>query len=680
MSATLTNRPPAVPATVAPAAVPVAAENLLGGRYLVDCTQPLRGAGGGLAAFNAVDRVTARDGLMAVQVRPDAPPRSGALASQLDIGAGLLVPLMHGAAAGPGGQPAWFVICPAPAGPALWPDEQAAIQPWTEGELFQFLIRPVATVLEQLRLRGRTHRAVRPNNLFRAVGGPVELGCAWASPPAMLQPPAFEPPYVAMCLPAGRGDGTIADDIYALGVTVLALSLGRLPWAELSDEELIRRKLEVGSYTALVGDARPPPGVADLVRAMLAEEPEYRPSPALLSDPAAARARRIATRPERRASRPLQVGDENAWDARTLAYLIARDPAAGAKLLRLGVVDHWLRRVLEDVMLAARMEEPARQRSGDESGAEAPGTETAYVMRAIAALDPLAPLCWDGLALWPDGLGPALVAAGEGAPGGIAQRLCGLVAAEAVLVWTTMRSVKAVGPVIQMAREQRALLQRRDWAGGLARLRYELNPLLPCRSPALGGRLTVRLSELLPALEAAMPGRPRGSLPLDRETTAFIAARQQARMEMEISALTDTLPPERMLTTQIHLLARQQTLMRVAPLPQLAGAFAEAAKPALSVWHSRTRRAAKEQSLKEAAGSGDLARLLSVLEDPAGHITDGREMGQATAVVQAIDAELAAIAGGEQQRNQGARVLGRDIAAALGLAVLAVAIVAALLQ
>ena len=38
------------------------------------------------------------------------------------------------------------------------------------------------------------------------------------------------------------------------------------------------------------------------------------------------------------------------------------------------------------------------------------------LVRAVATLDPLAPVCWPGTVVWPDGLGPALAAAqAEGA-------------------------------------------------------------------------------------------------------------------------------------------------------------------------------------------------------------------------------------------------------------------------
>src|SRR5579859_1154755 len=223
-----------VPATTAPASAP-----LIAGRYAVETAQPLPGAGGGLPAFVATDLRDRRDGLMAVQVAAGAPPRAKAFAALADlVESRLVLPLAHGATAGPAGRPAWYVVCTAPPGFALWPAGAEAIRPWGEAELVGRLLRPIAATLGTLAARGVTHRALRPDNLFADVahGGPVTLGCAWAAPPASTQPTLFEPPYVAMCDRSARGDGRIADDIYALGVTLLLLALGRVPLAGLDDD------------------------------------------------------------------------------------------------------------------------------------------------------------------------------------------------------------------------------------------------------------------------------------------------------------------------------------------------------------------------------------------------------------------------------------------------------------
>jgi eukaryotic-like serine/threonine-protein kinase len=269
---------------------------LIADRYAVDASRKLPPVGG-LTAFGVIDRTDGRTDLMAIELHRQFPARAGAfqaLAKPLD---GVLTPL----ACGPVGEHC-YAICVAAPGPSVG---QRA-RPWLEAELLECVLRPVAHVLEHLEERSMTHRGIRLDNVFQAAPGqPVVLGCAWTLPPAMAQPGLFEPTYSAMCLPTGRGEGSIADDVYALGVLLLCLALGRVPLAQLDETAILRRKLELGTYAAVAGDERLPPIIGDLVRGMLAEDPEHRPTPMLLLDPASARGRRVAARPPRRAQRSI---------------------------------------------------------------------------------------------------------------------------------------------------------------------------------------------------------------------------------------------------------------------------------------------------------------------------------------------------------------------------------------
>ena len=77
-----------------------------------------------------------------------------------------------------------------------------------------------------------------------------------------------------MCHPAGRGDGSIADDVYALGVLLLWCVLGGpASWAEPSG--LLRRKLELGSLPALAAGSAVSGAFQELLRLMLAEDPDH---------------------------------------------------------------------------------------------------------------------------------------------------------------------------------------------------------------------------------------------------------------------------------------------------------------------------------------------------------------------------------------------------------------------
>ena len=508
---------------------------LIGGAYAVDPTRRLAGAGGGQEAFGVLDRHDAPSALMAVQVSRAMPPRAQALDALAGLTEGVLGPIAHGPGpAGAAGAEEYYVLCPTPPGPPIGATPRA----WSEAELLDCVLHPAAQTLARLAGRGVTHRGIRPNNVFQpAPGQPVILGQAWAAPPTALQPALFEPVYSAMCLPCGRGDGTVADDVYALGVLLIVLALGRTPLDGRDAGEIVRRKLEHGSFAAIAGDARLPPTLADLARGMLAEDPDHRPTPSLLLDRAAARARRLAARPPRHAQAALRIGPWAAWDARALAHAIAIHPEPGLAALRGGVVDSWLRRSLGDASLAARLDEVVRASPLDETEAR----EDAFLaMRAVAVLDPLAPLCWRGIAVWPDGVGPALAAAQRtDSAAEEATALLDLVAAEAAGVWASTRGERGDAPLIRAeARRRRVLLGTRGATGGARRLAYALNPLLACASPLLGARLVARLADLVPALEArAERGDLGQSPPVDADIAAFAASRAERPGEAESATL-----------------------------------------------------------------------------------------------------------------------------------------------
>ena len=647
---------------------------LIGGRFAVDPSHALPDFGGGLPAFAAGDRLAPSARRVALQVSRDASPRAKPLLTMGDPIDNLMVPLGHGVAGAPGGKgDAYYVVCTAPPGPPL----SASLAPWNETALLVLVLRPVARVLDVLQNRGLTHRAIRLNNVFQSVAGqPVTLGAAWSAPPAMHQPALFESPYHAMCHPAARGDGTIAEDVYALGVLMLVLATGKLPLANLDDTALIRWKLDLGSFAALSRDATMSGFTSDLVRGMLAEDPEHRPPPSLLLDPANARARRVAARPARRSQRPLMLGDIAIFDARTLGFAMLKEDKKAIQALRSGTVTQWLRRGMGDAGLASAVEDVVRGRLADPK--HGVRTEPLLLMHTIATLNPRMPLCWRGLAIWPDGI------AGLVADGIVTQsNTIGL--AEEILVhdvipeWTlaAQRSMAAETPLGSLEVASSRHFLQSGGPGGLLRMFYALNPFLPCRGAAMSETWIAGPGDLLRFFERTVESATGTLLSLDIAT--FVAARADRRTEMHVNALLARNGGESQRLEEIVLLKDMQPRYHPDPMPRLGAWVVARLQPILEQWHYRPGRAALKAQIESMARDGFLGRLLAVVQDNSGRAADRAGAEQAAIERLAIDHELAAIDGSDAPRRHEAERLGHAMVGAIGLMALIITAMAVLL-
>jgi hypothetical protein len=643
--------------------------------YQLDPSHPAALTVGGLRAYAALDRRDPGRRLVAVQSRPELPPRSRAL---MRLGAApvphALTPLDQGPGRDPAGQEGWFMLCVAPPGPALSASIGTPARPWSEAEVIHNLLKPAATALHALAERGVTHRAIRPDNLFRAGPGElVTLGPFWAAPPGSLQPNVFEAPYTAMCLPAGRGEGTAADDVYALGAVLLWCVLGGPPaWAEPSG--LLRRKLELGSFAALAAGSALSSGFQELLRLMLAEDPDHRPSPELLMVPDQARSRRLATRPTPRATRPLQVGNLSCATARELAHAVSVQPELGIALVRGGAVDRWLRRLLGDGQLAVLIEEMVENAIDAETDEQR--RNAGILMRVAWALDPLTPLVWRGIALFPDGLGAALAAAQAAGQTVVCAALEELVMFDVITFWSALQTKrKDLEALRQETRDWRGWLIARGAMGGDKRLAYSLNPLLTCGSPLLAGRTVARLVDLLPALESSAARADRKRPPVDAHIAAFVAARADTTLLADIGHLDGFATPHEKIAV-LRLFARLQSRLHPAPVPALAGWLLECRLVDLDQWRNLQTRKSLGVRLAEAAAAGQIGTMLQLAQDNAAQAADQAGAAQAAGRALAIARELAALAEGGSHRRTAAERLAYDVAAGAGLLAVLLAAVA----
>jgi hypothetical protein len=635
--------------------------SLIAGRYAVDVSETYPDVGGGVPAFVARDRLASDGKRVALAVARTLSPRFKHLSSLDEPVDNLMSPLGHGMAPLAGGKgEGYFIICTPPPGPPL----SAGLNVWPEKALIDLVLRPVAAVLDLLQSRKLTHRGIRPNNVFQAAAfQPVTLGAAWAAPPAVHQPCVFEMPYSAMCHPASRGDGTIADDVYSLGVLLLTLVGGKIPMNGMDDASVIRWKLDLGSVVALTREVQLSGFFADLLHGMLAEEPDHRPQPAVLMDLARARGRRVAARPGRRSQNALMLNGIPVFDARTLAWGLFCDEKKAIQFLRNGLITQWLRRALGDASLATQIEDLVRGRMNETK----PGSwsDPLLVMQTINTLNPRMPLCWRGLALWPEAL-PSILAEGVANKPEFLMAVEELLAADIFSSWAAARS-RPVHPDAPDMALQRQLLQG-GGPGALLRLFYGLNPLLPCRLATMAGAWIANIPDLMRFLENT--AADIGGSVIDPHLAAFIAARADRKIEMQVTGLAALKDVGAFRTAELALIRDMQVKYHPAPMPALAKWVAGRLQPDLDRWHNRPRRAAMKARLEALAQTGLVARLLDFTEDPAARTADLVGVRQAMKEVAMIDAELTAIDGDDRFRLMNAERYGQAIAGGIGLSAL----------
>jgi len=231
-------------------------------------------------------------------------------------------------------------------------------------------------------------------------------------------------------------------------------------------------------------------------------------------------------------------------------------------------------------------------------------------------------------------------------------------------VWQTKRG--GVQELRQELRDWQVWLGQRGPMGGLRRLVYALNPLLPCASPLLGGRIVARLAELVPALDAAAASADRGKPPVDAHIAAFFAARADQSVINEVGQFEGFSTQAERLRV-LELFARVQARVSPAPAPGLAGWLLSCGLIEVEGWRNLDTRRAMSADLARLAAAGHILPMLLLAKDDGARDADETGAAQAAARLTEIAAELARLEQGGPRRLAQAQRSGQDIAAALAL-------------
>jgi hypothetical protein len=361
----------------------------------------------------------------------------------------------------------------------------------------------------------------------------------------------------------------------------------------------------------------------------------------------------------------MMLSGREIWNAPQLAHMVGEDPHAVGRALELGQIDSWLRRGLNEVVLAERLEmavHPGGLRgSAAGKAANADWDERAALLGQVAhLLDPEAPVVWQGLRLMPDGLGGLLAAAGAD-PAVPEPKVAALLASDLLLLRAAQDSGPRRDAGIATARNARSAARQ---PASTLRLLYELNPAMACASPLLARQPVAALSGLLPSLELVASAGANAPI-LDAHILGFIAARRSPA-EIRTVRAGD-------LHGELRLLASIWTDTRPGSLPGLARRLAVPVLADLESWPGLSRRDARRAERQRAADAGDLAALLLLATDRDSRVADGLLQAQAHARIEALTRTRNELAEAGGQIHELALRFGREGVAVIGVAACAVA-------
>ncbi len=607
-------------------------------------------------AFHAEDRRDQAKVVFALVARPGFPVRINALRALKGVEcAGLMTLLEWGVVDWPPANRKVMVLVYArPLGGRVTASLTTEFKCVEEVDAVRKIVNPVVAALKALKAASLTHRAIRPTNMFWASAAKdrIVLGDCATVPPAYEQPALIEPIESAMTHASGRGAGTSADDVYAFGASLAILLQGMSPVPSLDDEAVIRQKIVQGSYGVLIGDARMPLPMIEILRGTLCDDAHERwDNEALELWLHGRRLSPLVAKIEKRAARGFAFNNTEYFTSRELAIAMARHWEAAAPFVLDGRVELWLRRSLDNKEKANAVATAVQAAGAD---ADKRGAADILVSKVCMILDGRAPIRYKGLAVMPDGFGSLLALAMV--EGRDLRIIAEALMRETTRAWFETRDAYNPDNSVLEAhiRAQKVFLDRGTIGNGVERVLYELNEAMPCISPLTVDSYVLELRDLLPALNASAKKAEGKGWPVDRHVAAFVAARTNFDIERQMSDLA--LPdPARSVLGMLNLLATIQWRVGQGGLYGLAAWTAALMAPVINGFHGREKRRELEKEAVRIAREGSLVELSRLLDNPEDRHLDQQGFEEARAEWVAAQREILDIEAGRVQKGEAVR-------------------------
>jgi hypothetical protein len=479
------------------------------------------------------------------------------------------------------------------------------------------VIRNLVPALKDMRDVDFIHGNIRVSNLYDGGSQNLEkimLGECLSAPCGFLQPALYETIERAACNPLGKGRASYEDDMYAFGVTLAVLLRESDPLADLSDNEIIARKIELGSYAALTGKERFSGSLLECLRGLLNDDRKQRWT---VDDLVTwMEGRRVHPRPgantRLKASRPIEFNKEKYLLPQLLALDLPKSPKETVRLVESNDLGQWLNRSLQDKSMEERVDSAIEQAHEGGNSGFYPDRLSCYI---VLALVPSMPMIFRGLSFVPQAFGQMLVEACL-----LKKDLnpfVEIIQNQMALFWINTQDTPTAdaSEIISKFDICRAFLRHAVAGYGVERSIYFLSPESQCLSEKLKNFYVRTSEDMLIAFEHMAES---GNLPeefFDRHIIAFLSVRDRQIIDPYIPDLNSEEKHRRILAT-LQVLSAIQKRSQMSPMPAVTASLIDGLDPLINRFHDRDTRARIRTQLQKLRDKGEISKVAALFNNP----------------------------------------------------------------
>lgn len=534
---------------------------------------------------------------------------------------------------------------------------------WKGPEIIENFIRPISRVIKEMHDRNFFHGSIRANNIFYStvrISDSAVLGDCLSVQPSSTQDAIYETIERGIADPMGRGEGVSADDMYAFGVAIAMFLRTHDPLSGLSDEQIIKQKIEHGSYTAIVGRERYAAHLLTLLRGLLHDDPTLRwgveelfawLDGGRMSPPQAMR------KPS--AMRHLTYMGEKYFHLRGLALDLHKNPNETIELIQSGALGQWIEKSLNDKDAHERYEEAIKR-----SIAQANGNPDALICNVRMALAPMFPIYYKGYSFMYEGVGSLLAQAFMDDKGLNTFREIFALNFLVNAILARGMSGNAAMHLIRKFEAAKSAVKQPKAGFGLERCVYTLCDDVHCLSPKLKSYIVRARHELMDAFEDMGAKGEKSAMFLDWHSMAYLSVIDANSIE---SALYDlnTKAKDKIILGNLKCLATLQKRMGSSAYPEVAKIFKNEMSGVYKKFHNRAYRKKVEESIERCAKSGDLTEMLALVDDPGVNTRDYNGFMRAKQEYQNLKLEYQDLQKRMERKGDFGVARGRSIAAVI---------------